>query len=283
MRAQQVTPADAEHGEGPVWSKAWGGLRWVDMLVGDVLMLDESGTVERTHVGSVAAVVRPRTAGGAVLALENELVVTEGSLADLAPFVQIAVPTGLRLNEGACAPDGSFYCGTAPVEAAHRPASLYRVEPGGRVHLELDEVGVSNGLDFSPDERTAYFVDTALHRIDAFDYTAEEGLSERRVWVDVPVEDGLADGLTVDAEGGVWLALFGGGKVHRYDSHGRLDHVVELPTTQVTACTFGGSDLGHLFVTTSKRRAAADELHLAGAVYLADCGVQGKPTLTFDG
>jgi sugar lactone lactonase YvrE len=144
----------------------------------------------------------------------------------------------------------------------------------------LAGVTVSNGLDWSPDGSLAYYDDTATHRVDVFDYDRDAGLTGRRPFVQMP-DDGNPDGLTVDAEGGVWVALYGSGVVHRYTPAGVLDDVVEVPTAQVTACTFGGPRLDQLFVTTSREGLAPGDDPLAGSLFRTDVGIAGLPVREF--
>jgi sugar lactone lactonase YvrE len=146
----------------------------------------------------------------------------------------------------------------------------------------LDGVTISNGLDWSPDGSRAYYDDTATHRVDVFDYDKDGGLTARRPFV-VLTDSERPDGLTVDAEGGVWVALNGSGVVHRYTPAGVLDEVVHLPTPKVTACTFGGPGLDQLFITTSREGMAPDDDPLAGSLFRAEVGVAGLPVREFAG
>jgi sugar lactone lactonase YvrE len=281
VRAEQLTGPVAHHGEGPVWSPGWGGLRFVDMLAGDVLTLGADGDVSRRHVGDVAAAVRPRRTGGAVIAVERGFVLEDrdGSLGVLPPVWD---DEGVRMNEGGCDPDGRFWCGSMAYDQTPGAASMYRLDPDGSVHEAFGDLTVSNGLEWSPDGALAYYDDTATHCVDVFDYDREAGLTGRRPFV--PLGDDLnPDGLTVDAEGGIWVAMYGGGAVHRYDASGRLDAVVEVPTPQVTACTLGGPDLDQLFVTTSRQGMEPDEDPLAGCLFRVDAGVRGLPVRPFAG
>ena len=281
MRAEQVTGSVAYHGEGPVWSERWGGLRWVDMLAGDVLSLDGNGAVGRRHVGTIAAVLRPRTGGGAVIAVERGFALEgpDGALTVLEP---VWTDPSVRMNEGGCDPDGRFWCGSMAYDKRPGGAALYRLDPDGSAHTVLDGVTISNGLEWSPDGSLAYYADTATGRVDVFDYDADSGLTGRRPFVE-PAGGGRPDGLTVDAEGGVWVALNGSGAVHRYRSDGVLDEVVELPTKQVTACTFGGPGLDQLFITTSREGMTPDDDPIAGSLFRADVGVTGLPVREFAG
>lgn len=281
MRAEQLTGPVAFHAEGPVWSGSWGGLRWVDMLAGDVLSLGADGTVRRRSVGDVVAALRPRRGGGAVIAVERGFVLedADGALTALDP---VWSDPGVRMNEGGCDPDGRFWCGSMAYDQRPGAATLHRLDPDGSVHAVLEGVTISNGLEWSPDGSLAYYDDTATHRTDVFDYDGAAGLTGRRPFVRF-ADDQNPDGLTVDAEGGVWVALFGGGAVHRYSPEGRLDAVVELPTAQVTACTFGGTDLDELFVTTSREGMGPDDDPVAGSLFSVAPGVRGLPVRPFGG
>jgi sugar lactone lactonase YvrE len=279
VRAEQVTGPVAHHAEGPVWSPCWGGLRWVDMLAGDVLSLGADGSVGRRHVGAVAAALRPRRGGGAVIAVERGFALEEpdGSLTRLDPVWD---DESVRMNEGGCDPAGNFYCGSMAYDQARGAGALYRLDRDGTVHRVLDEVTVSNGLEWSPDGSLAYYDDTDAHRTDVFDWSPETGLTERRPFVRYG-QDERPDGLTVDAEGGVWVAFYGGSAVRRYSPEGRLDAVVELPTPHVTACTFGGPELDELYITASAENREGDPM--AGSLFRVVPGVRGRPVREFAG
>ena len=282
MRAEQVTDPVAYHGEGPVWSMRWGGLRWVDMLAGDVLSLRRDGAVDRQHVGTVAAALRPRSRAGAVIGVERGFALEEpdGTLITLA---ELWTDPGVRMNEGGCDPDGRFYCGSMAYDKTPGAAALYRLDPDGSASVVLDGVTISNGIDWSPDGSRAYYNDTSTQRVQVFDYDRETGLTNRRTFVEVPDDDGRPDGLTVDAEGGIWVALNHSGTVRRYTPDGYLDAVVEVVPRKVTACTFGGDQLDQLYITTSREDLPPGTDPLAGALFRADVGVRGLPAREFDG
>lgn len=279
MKAQRLTASIAGHGEGPVWCERWGGLSWVDMLAGDILSLNADGSVRRRHVAGVAAALRPRRDGGAVIGVDRGFAL-EGPGGELTRMGEVWSDESIRMNEGGCDPDGRFYCGSMAYDQRPEAASLYRLDPDGTVHVVLEGVTVSNGLEWSPDGSRAYYNDTPTHCITVFDYEFDSGLTGRRVLAEV---GGSPDGLTVDAEGGVWTALFGGGEVRRYTPEGRLDAVIEVPADNVTACAFGGSDLADLFITTSREGLSADEEPLAGSLFTAHPGVRGRRVREFAG
>jgi sugar lactone lactonase YvrE len=160
--------------------------------------------------------------------------------------------------------------------------ALYRLDPDGDVSVVLPSVTCSNGLAWSPDGAIAYYIDSLTQRVDVFDYD-ESGLTARRPFVAIAADDGLPDGLTVDREGGVWVALFGGSAVRRYSPDGTLDEVLELPVSQVTACTFGGPALDELYITTSRLEVPEGEQPEAGSVFRAEAGVAGLAPAPFEG
>src|ERR687893_272917 len=221
-----MTDPVAYHGEGPVWSERWGGLCWVDMLAGDVLCLTADGAVDRRHVGSVAAAIRPRRQGGAVIGVDRGFALEEAD-GSLTLLRELWSDDHLRMNDGGCDPEGRFYCGSMAYDQRPGAGALYRLDPDGSVRVVLENVTISNGLEWSPDGSLAYYNDTPTQRIDVFDYARESGLSGRRTFAEVPAEAGRPDGLTVDEEGGVWVALYGGGLVRGYTPDGMLDEVVE--------------------------------------------------------
>lgn len=281
--AEQVTPSLVFHGEGPVWSPAWGGLRWVDMLAGDYLTLDSAtGDTTRAASGSaVCAVVRPRRGGGIIIATER------GFTLEAADGTRTALPDvwtdpGIRMNEGGCAPDGSFLCGSMGYGAPDGAGSLYRLSPTGEVSTLVTGVTISNGLGFSPDASLMYYVDSRTRRIDVFDVV--DGIPvDRRPFVDLREVTGVPDGLAVAVDGSIWVALYGGSVVRGFDAEGAPIDIVELPVTNITACTFGGDALDTLYITTSREGLRDDEQPSAGAVFAARPGTTGLPVLEYAG
>jgi sugar lactone lactonase YvrE len=282
-QVEQLTEPVAYHGEGPVWSQSWGGLKWLDMLAGEILSLLPSGAVERHSIGEVVAAIRPRTAGGAVIATQRGFALDQGSGAPLEHLSDAFRDSGLRMNEGACDPDGRFYCGSMAWDRARGRGSLFQLDIDYKVTEALSRVTISNGLDWSPDGRVAYYVDSGNQQIDMFDYERDRGLFHRRPFVRIPKDVGAPDGLTVDAEGCVWVALWGGSAVHRYKPDGSLDRVVRVPVTRVTALTFGGPHLDELFITTSRDGLPAGAEPNAGALFHYLPQITGQPVRPYRG
>ncbi len=192
----------------------------------------------------------------------------------------------VRFNDGKPDPWGNFCAGTmAWDESGDPPGNLYRLAPDGTVAEVFGGVGLSNGLDWSDDRRLFYYADSNSGRVDLFDTDPDTGaLSGRRPFVIVPEADGVPDGLTLDAEGCVWLAVWGSGELRRYTPAGGLDTVVRVPARQVTSAAFGGSDLATLYVTTALEgytEADLREQPHAGDVFACTPGVTGRLPFLF--
>jgi sugar lactone lactonase YvrE len=282
MRAEQLTEPVAYHAEGPVWSVRWGGVRWVDMLAGDILSLGDDGSVRRAHAGTIAAALRPRQIGGAVIAIERGFAL-ESADGRLTRLPELWSDPGIRMNEGGCDPQGRFYAGSMAYDQRTGAATLYRLDPDGTTSIVLEGVTVSNGIEWSPDGSRAYYADTATHRVDVFDHDPVRGLSDRRPFIDLAADGLRPDGVTVDADGGVWIALSNGAAVRRYDRTGRLDTTIELPVRKVTACTIGGPAMDTLFITTSREGLDPGVDPLAGSLFHAIVGPIGMPVREFAG
>jgi sugar lactone lactonase YvrE len=280
--------ATAQLGEGPTWDGATERLLWVDILGREVHHLDSvSGSDVVLPTSQDVGAAKPRAAGGLVLNLRDGVALTEpdgGGERWLARWPR----EGCRGNDAAVDAAGRLWAGTMRYDTAPGGGRLYRVDADGDVVTVLDAVTISNGIGWSPDGRLMYYVETPVRRVDAFDVDAETGLvADRRPLVELDADvAGYPDGLTVDAEGCVWVALWEGAAVCRYTPDGRLDRVVELPTTHPTACTFGGSSLHDLFITTARVALDAAALvgqPLAGSVFVLPDAGTGQPAHAFAG
>ncbi|GAB3888672.1 SMP-30/gluconolactonase/LRE family protein [Terrabacter terrigena] len=276
---EQVTDALCYHGEGPVWSPTWGGLRWVDMLAGDVLTLRADGSVDRMHVGDVAAFLRPRTRGGWVVATERGLSLADDADGIPEPWFDLWDDPSVRMNDGAVDFVGRLWAGTMGYDRVPGTATLYRVDAHGSVEVVVPDATISNGIDLSPDGRLAYYDDTPTGRTDVFDVVDGELVGRRPF---VAHGSGHPDGLTVDSAGNVWVALNGAGRVRCHSPAGEVLAEVELPVRLATACTFGGDDLRDLYVTTSRENLDDPEPE-AGALFRVRVSVPGLPVRAFAG
>jgi sugar lactone lactonase YvrE len=227
-------------GEGPRWDAEAGRLLWVD-IEGERLHAGDR-TID---CGAMVGAVAPWAGDTVLAALRDGLAAVDlrdGSLRHLAP-----VPHGrpqMRTNDGACDAAGRFWIGTMALDETPGAGALYRYDPDGALHTVLSGVGLSNGLGWDAADRLMYYIDSHTQRVDVLDFDLASGeVSSRRPIVSIPGEDGIPDGLAVDDEGGIWVALYGGGRVVRFDSDGALSGEVGVPVPRVTACCFAGSRL----------------------------------------
>ena len=288
VTAELVLDAHAGCAEGPVWDARRQELLWVDIPSHLVHVFDLGTGADRAfNVGRPVGAVARRTSGGLVLALEGGF----GLLDELTGKTEIITSVGEApnslMNDGKCDPSGRFWAGTLSEPPQREKASLYRLESDLSVATVMKDVTISNGLGWSPDRNRMYYVDTDLGGLDIFDYDVATGdIDARRRLVDIPPEIGVPDGLTVDTEGYIWLAIYGGYSVRRYSPDGVLDDVVELPVAQATSCTFGGPTLEDLYITTGSEdfsaRQWAREPH-AGGLFRCKPGVKGLPANEFAG
>ncbi|RCK68871.1 SMP-30/gluconolactonase/LRE family protein [Desertihabitans brevis] len=282
-RAEQLSAPCTVHGEGPVWDARGDRLLVVDMLAGVVVDLARPDQPERSSVGTVAAALRPRRDGGFVVALEHGFALVDDAFVQQGEETAALDDPAVRMNDGGCDPQGRFYCGTMAYDSSPGAGTLYRFDPDRRVEPVLTGVTISNGLQWSADGQRAFYNDTPTGQVDVLDFDAATGtFGERRRFAAV-TGDGAPDGMAIDAEDGLWVALWGGSRVARFDADGALSEVVELPVSQVTACAFGGPDLSRLFITTSREGLPEGEEPGAGAVFTLEPGVRGAELHPFAG
>ena len=278
-------------GEGPSWDARDGTLAWVDIVTGDVFQLTlASGETACMRLGQQVSAVLPRARGGFLLTLQDGVFAVD-RIEQGAPLTLVA-PIELdqarsRLNDAKCDPAGRMWAGTTSRDRVPGAGSLYRLDSDLTLTRVLTGATVSNGIGWSPDGTRMYYVDSTPRTLDVLDYDLATGeASNRRRLVDIAETVGSPDGLAVDAEGCIWLAVWGSGAVHRYAPDGALEDVVAVPTRNVASCCFGGEDLGDLFVTSASAELNARELAAdpnAGGVFRLRLGVRGLPTAAFAG
>lgn len=289
LTAELVLDARAELAEGPRWDERTGRLLWVDILGGEWHAFDPAtgadvATDARRHIGAIA----PRAAGGYVAAVREgfALIAGDGAVSPLA--TPLADRPDLRMNDGRCDRAGRFWGGSMSYDLAPGRGELFRLEADGTASTVLAGVGLANGIDWTPGDGLMYFVDTLPRVVDVFAFDPESGTpSAPRRFLDVDAGEGSPDGLVVDAEGGVWIAFYGGGCVRRYAPGGRLDVVVDVPGARhVTSPAFGGAGLDVLYVTTALENLDAAERAAqphAGGIFAVEPGVRGQPTSAYAG
>lgn len=285
--AELVLDAHAEVGEGPAWDAGAGRLIWVDITASRVHELRPAGQTRSWDVGEHVGAAAPRASGGLVLATRTGFaaLAPDGSLTPIAP-VEADVP-GNRMNDGKCDPQGRFWAGTMPYQDTPGAGSLYRLGPDHRAQRVLSGLGLANGLGWSPDGKTFYFIDSTTQSVSAYDFDPGDGLlSGHREVAAIDPADGMPDGMTVDDEGCLWVALWGGGCVRRYRPDGTLAAVVHLPVSQVTSCAFGGHDRGDLYITSAAHQLSDQQLAAgphAGGLFRCRPGITGPPAIPYAG
>jgi sugar lactone lactonase YvrE len=281
--------ARAGLGEGPWWDVETQRLLWIDLHAGLVHRFDPATSADETvAVGQPVGMVAGRAGGGLVVAVRDGVGFVD---ADLTSF-ELTAPVELddpksRMNDGKCDPAGRLWVGTMAFDQTPRAGTVYRVDADLSVTPCIPQTTTSNGIDWSVDGRTMYHVDTATCTLDAYDYDVETGgISGRRRLIDFPVAEGRPDGMAVDAEDTLWVAMWDGGAVRRYRPTGEPLDVVELPCSRVTSVAFGGPDLTTLYITSARHELPDEQLArepLAGAIFALDAGVGGQVMTPFAG
>jgi len=288
-------------GESPAWDSRYRRLLWLDHQVGiihEARADASSGWRETRHwnVHGPTAAAIPRSQGGLVIAAGTDIFFLDEATGQRTPFVSLDVdPALIRLNDAKCDSQGRLWAGTIATDLSTR-AALYRIDPNGDVTQMLDGAAIANGLDWSPDGSTFYFVDTLALTIDAFDFDSSKGtLGNRRTLVSILHGEGGANGMTVDNEGCLWVAVTGGGEVRRYSPTGTLLQRVLISTSGATSCAFGGPEGADLFITSRSGRMPdfartllgipPDKLEdngpQAGALFVCRPGPTGAPATPF--
>ncbi len=278
--AETVSETRTELGEGPIWDEISQRLVWIDISGKQLLVTNPTtGQSDSVPTPSQIGAVALRATGGFLAALEDGLYVAD----DTNQWILLAGiesdDSTTRLNEGKCDPHGAFVGGTMAIDDRQGTASLYRVNGAGLVECLLRGLTISNGLEWTADGATMYHIDTPTRAVKAYRYDSlVPDLGQPTQVVEVPKGQGYPDGMTLDSEGCLWVALWDGRAVHRYTPDGTLDTVIELPVSRVTSCTFGGANLDTLFITTAsyglddEAKQAQPE---AGALFAASVGVSG--------
>lgn len=280
-----VLDVRAALGEGPVWHSREQRLYWVDITAGNVHVYDPQSDKDLVHpVGQMVGAAIPRRSGGLVLATHAGLGTydLERQEFSLRAAPEQHLPDN-RFNDGKCDPRGRFWAGTMSMSRETGTASLYCWDTDGAVRRVFGGVTTSNGLDWSPDQQTMYYIDTPTLQVAAFDYDADSGgIFNRRTIITFPPGVGRPDGMTVDAEGRLWIAHWDGGRISRWDpDSGRLLQEIPLPVARVTSCAFGGANLDRLYITTARHGLTDSQLSEqphAGSLFAVTPGAVGLPS-----
>jgi len=285
FRAQVALPLGLSLGEGPCWDARNQALYFVDIL-GKALhrYFPESGAHQRFDMGKLIGTVAPTQGVRMLVALQDGVYwfCPDSGTMTLMSAIEADLPDN-RFNDGKCDPSGRFYAGTMlHRETGVATGSLYCVEADGSFHRVLADVTISNGIGFSPDQRTMYYIDTPTYRVDAFDHDIQTGaISNRRPAVHIADGEGGPDGMTVDVEGNLWVAQWGGFCVCCYDPQtGAKLAQVDVDAERASACAFGGPDMDELYITTASGQAPAPG---DGHLYKVRLPVKGLAAFRFAG
>lgn len=277
---------DVQHAlaEGPVWHQHT--LYWVNIPAGRLYRHHAStDTTRHFDLHSPAlGVALPAADGWWWTARERDCAWLHEPTGKVVPIHHPVpdLPPALRFNDGFCGPDGHPWIGSAALDGSRETAALYRADSSGALHVVLSKITLSNGLGWSPDHTQFYYVDSLAHTLSVFDYNAtSHQIGHRRILREFPQDGSVPDGLTVDADGHIWLAIWGGSKVlHLHGQTGETLDQVDLPVTQVTSCTFGGPEGKTLYITTARSGLTPEQLATqphAGSIFQVETQTQGLP------
>jgi sugar lactone lactonase YvrE len=283
-KIEHILAVKNRFGEGPIWRPEEQVLYWVDIDSNSFLKFDPAtGKRQSFEVGLPTGAIAFRP-GGMIMATQKGFAFWD-NVTSSAQFIldPEAHKPETRFNDGKVDSHGRFWAGTLGDSYNN---ALYRFDPDGSVQIMEQGIGMANGMGWSPDNQTMYFTDTLRHTIYAYDYDPIRGtIANRRVFVHDDTA-GLPDGLTVDSEGFIWSAWWGGWRITRHDPDGKQERGIEMPVECPTSCTFGGPNLDELYITSACAALGKAEKHrqpLAGDLFRLKTEVTGLTSFQFAG
>ncbi|WP_416730925.1 SMP-30/gluconolactonase/LRE family protein [Fictibacillus sp. JL2B1089] len=288
--AELVLPAKASLGEGPCWDSGQGVMYWVSILDKKVNIYDPHSHQNREiQLDQMVGTVVPRESGGVVVALQNGFFFLDLNTEKLTPIVdpEQELPEN-RFNDGKCDPFGRFWAGTMSLSEEAEKGSLYCLDHDLHVEKKRENLTISNGLAWSPDQSYMYLIDTPTKKVTRFQYDLQTGhIQNATEVISFPDGVGAPDGMTIDEEGMLWIAHWGGAQVSRWNPEtGEQLYSIPIPSLNVTSCTFGGENMDELYVTTARKNTSAENLERfpeAGGLFKVRPGVKGMPSYSFKG
>lgn len=289
-QAELLCEVNAQLGEGPLWDERNSVLYWVDINGHTLNRFDpETGKNTAYDLGQPVSTVVLRESGGLLVTLRDGFASYDENTDTLAPIIdpESDKPDN-RFNDGKCDPAGRFWAGTMHKSATGYTGALYRLDTDLSAHLMVTDVGISNGICWSADNQTMYYIDTPTRQVFAFDYDIETGnIDNRRSIITVPEANGSPDGMAIDSEGMLWVAHWNGWSVNRWNPNtGEHLQTIKVPASQVTACAFVGDQLDTLYITTARTGLSDEQLKEqphAGSLFVAKVDVTGTTTYRFKG
>jgi sugar lactone lactonase YvrE len=277
-------------GEAPLWDAANKTICWIDILNGYIHeFIPSKNEHKKVAVNDMIGAIALCTNGNFLAALKSglSLIDRDNGKITLLCHPEVHLPEN-RFNDGKCDPAGRFWTGTMALSEKEEAGSVYMIEKDLSHSIKIEGVTISNGLAWSPDNKAFYCIDTPTFEVVAYDYEVETGnISNRRVVITVPKIEGFPDGMTIDHQGMLWIAHWGGWQVARWNPMtGEKLSSIPLPAARITSCTFGGKDLQDLYITSARvglTQKQLEEQPLAGCLFvIKNCGFRGIETVAFD-
>ena len=286
MKAELALQFNAEVGEGPIWDSAAQELIFIDVTQGSIHRFNpKSSNISTIKIGIHLGAVGLMDENFYIGAVRDGFARINQRSGELSYLSKVLEDLGTRFNDGKCDPFGNFVAGTMRYEPAMGTAALYSLAPNGNVKCLLEGIGLSNGLCWDSSGRTLFYIDTLTRQIAKFDYDPTLGIiGDRKVFYEFSPGSGSPDGMTIDIEGNLWVALWGGSRIVRINSLGQLTGEIPLPVSQPTSVVFGGKDLDQLFITSACYNLNEVNLKkepLAGSVFVVDVGMPGREEFKF--
>lgn len=282
IHASHLLPAQAELGEGALWHPHEHCLYWVDIMKSELHFYDPESRKGRSlsTKSYVGTVVPTEEFGEAIVALQDGIYRIDTKTGTRTLIVNPLPGPPVRFNDGKCDPSGRFWVGTLHMDGTRNQSQLFRLDADGSLHEMLSDVSISNGIVWTADRKRMYYNDTPTLTVQVFDYNDETGdISNRSIAFNIPGGHGYPDGMSIDAEGMLWIAMWGTGSINRYDPQsGALLHQVKVPASHTTSCAFGGPDLKTLYITTARAELSDEQLSeypQSGDLFVAEVDVAG--------
>jgi sugar lactone lactonase YvrE len=281
MKTELLFDAKAALGEGPAWDAKSQTLYWVDILEKRIY----AGTEIIAQLDELIGCLAPRKNGNLLLGTRLGFADFEPATGQVTVLASLNEPTTNRINDGKCDPAGRFLAGTMDMNEKDPNGALYSFDGKNSTRL-LDGITISNGLAWSVDHKTFYYIDTPTRCVKAFDYDLTTGqIADPRIAVQVPESLGWPDGMTSDINGNLWIAIWGGAQVTKWDPRtGKLLDQITVPALHTSSCVFGGKDMNELYITSARKNLSAADLKkypLSGGLFKTVTNIEGMKTFEF--
>ena len=270
-----------ELGEGPFWDSKRSRLHWVDIIGKKITSQNLDGSnIHALEVDGNPGCVVLSDDGTMVAGVDNQISSLDGDGNLLRVLADTKEGSGLRFNDGKCDPSGRFWVGSMDRKEKNKLGSLYSWNSiEGLVNREQG-VTVSNGMGWSPDNSLFYYIDSPTREVSVYDFDLSTGsINNKRRFISFTEEDGFPDGMTIDKDGRLWIAFWGGSKIMCVNPDSKaIEEVVSFPVSKITSCAFGGEKMDRLFITSAKVQVNEEDEPMAGKTFVVSPGVKGQPS-----